>query len=103
MEAQIFRALGDPLRLKIVKRLSGGSTHTMGDVTKGLGVSRQGARKQLQVLVSAKIVQLKPIGREVRVLLNASALKSGRDFIANLENQWDKRLRKLKEVVEKDS
>ncbi len=101
MEAQIFKALGDPLRLKIVKRLSDGSTYTMGDITRGLGVSRQGARKQVQVLASAKIVQLKPNGREVRVFLDVSSLRLGRDFIANLESQWSKRLRKLKEFVEK--
>lgn len=100
MEAQIFKALGDPLRLKIVKRLSDGSTYTMGDLTRGLGVSRQGARKQVQVLASAKIVRLKPNGREVRVALDVSSLRLGRDFIANLESQWSKRLRKLKEVVE---
>lgn len=100
MEAQIFKALGDPLRLKIIKRLSDGSTYTMGDLTRGLGVSRQGARKQVQVLVSAKIVQLKPNGREVRVVLDVSSLKLGRDFITNLESQWSKRLRKLKKVVE---
>ena len=102
MEAQIFKALGDPLRLKIIKRLSGGSTYTMGDITKGLGVSRQGARKQVQVLASAKIVQFKPIGREVRVILDVNSLRLGGDFISNLESQWDKRLRKLKEIVEKN-
>jgi DNA-binding transcriptional ArsR family regulator len=100
MEAQIFKALGDPLRLKIIKRLSDGSVYTIGDITKGLGVTRQGARKQIQVLASAKIVQLTPRGREVRVVLNVTPLRSGRDFITNLENQWDKRLRKLKEIVE---
>ena len=101
MEAQIFKALGDPLRLKIVKRLSNGSTYTMGDITKGLGVSRQGARKQVQVLASAKIVQLKQNGREVRVALDVNSLRSGGDFIRSLESQWEKRLIKLKKIVEK--
>ena len=101
MEAQIFKALGDPLRLKIVKRLSDGSSYTMGSLTEGLGISRQGARKQIQVLASANIVQLKPDGREVRVVLDAKSLKKGRNFIASLENQWDRRLKKLKEVIER--
>ncbi|MDQ3014688.1 MAG: helix-turn-helix domain-containing protein [bacterium] len=100
-EAQIFKALGDPLRLKIVKRLSDGSTYTIGSLTKDLGISRQGARKQIQVLASSKIVQLKPKGREVNVFLDVKSLKLGRNFIANLESQWDKRLKKLKEFVEK--
>ncbi len=102
MEAQIFKALGDPLRLKIVKRLSDGSTYTIGNISKNLGISRQGARKQIQVLVAAHIVQLKPQGREVNVTLDATSLKCAREFIARLESQWDKRLQKLKEFVEKD-
>ena len=101
MEAQIFKALGDPLRLKIIKRLSLGSTYTVGSITKDLGITRQGARKQIQVLASAKIVRLKPSGREVKVMLDVGQLRSGRDFITNLESQWDKRLKKLKEVIER--
>ena len=100
MEAQLFKALGDPLRLKIIRRLSDGSTYTMGDVTKGLGISRQGARKQIHVLEAAKIVHVKSSGREMRVTLDMRSLKSGKDFITTLEADWDKRLRKLKEIIE---
>ena len=101
MEAQIFKALGDPLRLKIVERLSDGSSYTLGSLTKGLGISRQGARKQIQVLESANIIELKPQGREVRVTLDTTSLKKGRNFIIGLEQQWDRRLSRLKKVVEK--
>ncbi len=101
MEAQIFKALGDPIRLEIVRRLSLGATYTMGDLTNNLAISRQGARKQVQVLVSASVLHLKPEGREVRVSLDMKSLKRCSEFITHIENQWDKRLRKLKEVVEK--
>ena len=102
MEAQTFKALGDPTRLKIVKRLSDGSTYTIGSLTKNLGISRQGARKQIQVLVSAKIVCLKPSGREVKVVLETRSLHKAKNYITSLEMQWDKRLMKLKDFVEKD-
>ena len=102
MEAQIFRALGDPLRLEIVSRLSDGSSYTLTDITKDLGISRQGARKQVQVLVDARIVSLNNEGREVKVMLVMSTLRSGKNFIEELENQWDKRLGKLKDFVEKN-
>lgn len=100
-EVQLFKALGDPLRLTLVKRLSDGTIYTMGDLTHGLGVTRQAARKQLQVLASAKIVELKQNGREVMVVLNINSFKSGREFMTNLENKWDKHLMKLKNFVEK--
>ncbi len=102
MDAQIFKALGDPLRLGIVKRLSDGSMYTLSGITEGLGISRQGARKQVQVLVAANIIHLTPDGREVKVELVISSLKSVKSFISDLENQWEKRLGKLKDFVEKN-
>jgi len=99
-ESQIFKALGDPVRLTIVRRLSGGATHTMGNLTKDLAISRQGAQKQVRVLASARIVRLQPHGREVRVSLDMDSLRQGRDFITRLERAWDARLGKLKEVAE---
>lgn len=98
--AQLFKALGDPLRLQIVQRLSHGAALCLGELSKDLGISRQGARKQIQALVSANIVQLHPAGREVKVQLDATALAQGRAFIAGLEAQWDQRLQALKQFTE---
>lgn len=98
--AQLFKALGDPVRLQIVQRLSHGAVLCLGELSKDLGISRQGARKQIQALVSAKVVQLYPVGREVKVQLDAAALAQGRAFIARLEAQWDQRLQALKQFTE---
>ena len=66
-------------------------------------MSRQGARKQLQVLVSAKVVRLSQLGRETRVMLDTDALKIARLFISKLEAQWDQRLVALKTFVEDEN
>jgi DNA-binding transcriptional ArsR family regulator len=100
-EAKIFKALGDPLRIRIVTKLSDGFTYTLGDITEGCGISRQAARKQVGVLVDAKIVCLRPEGREVKVSLDMNSIELGKKFIAKLESEWDKRLMKLKGLVEK--
>lgn len=100
--AHVFKALGDPVRLEIVRRLSDGSTYTVGNLSKDLGLTRQGARKQIQVLVSANIVQLKPKGRETQVTLDAASLELARRFIVDLENQWDQRLNALKDLMERE-
>lgn len=99
--AQLFKALGDPIRLQMIERLSSGSPQTIGSLIEDTNISRQGARKQMQVLASAGLIQLKPHGREMEVILNMSELEKGRVFISNLETQWDKRLQKLKEISEK--
>lgn len=99
-EAQIYKALGDPVRLELVKRLAEDSPCTIGELTSDLGVSRQGARKQLQVLVSAEMVKLMPKGRETEVALDITSLQVARKFISELEAQWDQRLDALKNFVE---
>ena len=100
IEAEIYKALGDPVRLTMVKRLASGSPSTIGELSKNLDISRQGARKQLQVLVSANVVSLAPQGRETMVTLNAKALQIARNFIAKIELQWDQRLESLKNFAE---
>ena len=99
--AEVFRALGDPVRLEMVQRLVKEESCTISAVSEGLGITRQGARKHLQVLVSARIVPLEPKGRDVYVLLAPERLDEARAFIAELEAKWDSRLDALKKFVEK--
>lgn len=101
VEAEIYKALGDPVRLEMVKRLSAGAANTIGELSADLGISRQGARKQLQVLLDANIVHLARKGRESRVTLDTRTLEIARAFIVQLENEWDARLEALKEFVER--
>ena len=98
--ADIFKALGDPIRLEIVQRLSRGESVTIGDVSRDLGVTRQGARKHLQVLVDANIVKLEPKGRDVYVRIDTGALDDAKAFIAEVEKRWDSRLEALRQFVE---
>ncbi|MBI4911172.1 MAG: helix-turn-helix transcriptional regulator [Acidobacteria bacterium] len=98
--AEIFRALGDPIRLEMVQRLTKGGRCTITVLSEGLGVSRQGARKHLQVLADASLIALRPQGRDVLVSLDPEALLQARRFIAELERRWDARLEALKRLVE---
>ena len=99
-EAVVFNALGDPTRLLIVKRLSVGNYLTITEVCSGLNITRQGVRRHLQVLEDAELINLKPMGRDVLVQLNPSTLEKAKKMIIALEQQWDKRLKALKNFVE---
>jgi DNA-binding transcriptional ArsR family regulator len=101
--ADTFKALGDPTRLEMIKRLSSGSHHTVGGLSEGLGLSRQGARKHLQVLADAELVSMQINGRQTDVSLDPSSLAAAKSFIAELEQRWDKRLQALRDFVEKDT
>lgn len=100
--AEIFKALGDPIRLEMVQRLSSGSSYTISHVSSNLGITRQGARKHLEVLEQAQLVLLESKGRDVLVQLNPKTVDTAKAFIAKLEKQWDTRLAALKAFAEKD-
>ena len=97
---QLFHALGDPIRLEMVRRLASGQAHTLSSVSQNLSISRQGARKHLQILADAKVISLKQQGRVTQVRLLRDTLDQGRAFIVSLEKAWDTRLGALKRVIE---
>ena len=98
--AEIFRALGDPIRLEIVQRLTRGSRCTISAISEGLGITRQGARKHLQVLADARVVALQPEGRDVLVSPKPETLDQAKLFIAELGRRWDTRIDALRRLVE---
>ena len=99
---KVFSALGDPTRLEMVRRLSSGAPYTISTVSTGLNISRQGARKHLQILTDANIVTLEPKGRDTNVQLHRDTLEKCKIFIADLEQQWDKRLEALRRFVDEE-
>lgn len=100
--SRVFQALGDPVRLEMLSRLSQQQPATISVVSQGLGISRQGARKHLQVLADAGVVAFEPKGRDVHVRIEGATLDAARAFIAKLELQWDDRLAALKQFVEEN-
>ena len=100
--ATVFNALGDPARIEMVRRLAGGQPSPISSVSNGLGITRQGARKHLQVLVDAKMVSLEPKGRDVLVSLTPETLDTAKAFIAEIERRWDMRLEALRRFVEEE-
>jgi len=98
--ARVFHALGDPTRLEMVQRLARKQPCTIVSVSEGLGITRQGARKHLQVLADAKLVVLRPEGRQVYVQLEPDAFDQARAFFERLERQWDRRLEALRRSLE---
>jgi DNA-binding transcriptional ArsR family regulator len=97
---EIFRALGDPVRLEIVRRLSMQERWTINMLSEGLGQTRQGVRRHIQVLADVHLIHLEPKGREVLVELDAQGIAEAKAFIAEIERQWDRRLEALRLFVE---
>jgi DNA-binding transcriptional ArsR family regulator len=98
--AETFKALGDPIRLKIIERLTDGSAHTMTSLSEDLGISRQGARKHIQQLADVRLLSMQSNGRQTDIRLEEKPLLDAQAYIAQLETRWDKRLQALRSFVE---
>lgn len=101
--APIFSALGDPVRLAIVARLSNeGPLPTIELRQCAGGVSRQGVTKHLQVLEDAGLVESDRVGRDRQWRLRAQQFAAMRDTLDRISAQWDERLERLRAFVEGD-
>ncbi len=98
--APVFAALGDVTRLELVSRLSDGKQYSIVQLTDGLGLTRQGVTKHLQVLKQAGIVSCKRVGRESRFTIRPDPIVKARDYLARASAQWDEAIERLRASVE---
>ena len=102
--APLFSALGDPVRLAIVARLSKeGPLPTIALARGAGGVSRQGITKHLHVLEEVGLVDSDRIGRDRLWRLRTGQLAAMRGYLDWLSARWDRRLEQLQAFVEDDA
>lgn len=101
MDPDVFAALGDPSRRRIVELLArspDGATATA--LAAELGVTRQAAAKHLQVLRSAGLAEAERTGRESRHRLVPTGLEPAERWIADVERAWAGRLGRLRRALD---
>ncbi len=98
--AELFAALGDDTRLRLVTRLCDRGPSSITGLTEGSGVSRQAVTKHLRVLESAGLVQTKRVGRETSWQLLPGGLDEARASLDRISAQWENALARLKAFVE---
>jgi|SRR5579863_1638105 len=98
--APVFAALGDPIRLQLVARLSGGAQLSITQLASGTHVTRQAITKHLHVLAHARLVRGARQGREQLWELNPAQLREARRCLDLIAGQWDDALQRLKASLE---
>jgi len=98
--AAIFAALGDPTRLKLVAVLCAGGAFSIAQLTAGTDISRQAVTKHLQVLAEAGVVGDIKQGRERLWQLEPDAIAEAQQALARIGQEWERRLGRLKALVE---
>lgn len=89
MANDVFTALAHPIRRDIVERLSAGPA-TVGEVTKGLGVSKPTISRHLKMLEEAGVVSRVVVGRNHRLGLEPQALAETAEWIETRRARWER-------------
>jgi DNA-binding transcriptional ArsR family regulator len=89
MANDTFSALAHPIRREIVERLSGGAA-TVGEASRGLGVSKPTVSRHLKVLEEAGVVTRVVDGRTHRLGLRPETLADAAEWIENQRTRWDR-------------
>src|SRR5262245_48627804 len=82
-----FRALSHPIRRGIVERLAEGPA-TVGDATRGFGVSKPAISKHLKVLEQTGVVTRRVEGRTHRLSLQPRVLTEAADWMDQQRAVW---------------
>ncbi len=91
--AKVFKALGEPTRLRIIKILaSEGGYFCVGALAKKLGISQPAVSQHLKVLKEAGILDSKRMGYHVHYYVDAENFKIHKEKINELmEKAFEKR------------
>ena len=88
MANDTFTALAHPIRREIVQRLSGGAA-TVGEASRGLGVSKPTISRHLKLLEDAGVVTRVIDGRTHRLGLRTQALADAAGWIDSQRTRWE--------------
>ena len=99
--AAIFAALGDETRLRLIARLSDDGPASIASLAEGFHISRQAISKHLRVMSDAGLARSGRRGRETVWQLEEDGLADAHRYLQVISKDWDDKLRRLKELVER--
>lgn len=97
---ELWAAIGDPTRRRVVDVLLDRGAATATAVAGELPVTRQAVAKHLAVLDRAGLVEARRHGREVRYAIRPQRLVAATRSMAQVAAQWDARLSAIKRIAE---
>jgi DNA-binding transcriptional ArsR family regulator len=98
---EVFLALADPTRRRVVETLARGGTVTASGLASQLPMTRQAVAKHLSALHGADLVSSTRVGRETHYELRPQPLDEASHWIQMVSAEWGDRLESLRLSVEK--
>jgi DNA-binding transcriptional ArsR family regulator len=100
IDDDLWSAIGDPTRRRILDLLLVGGDGTATTLSEQLPVTRQAVAKHLGVLDRVVLVRATPAGREKRYGVDAAQLARAAAQLASVGSAWDARLQRIKQIAE---
>jgi DNA-binding transcriptional ArsR family regulator len=97
--ADVFNAVAEPTRRRILDLLAGGE-RPVNDLVTELRLAQPQVSKHLRVLREVGAVEVRESGRRRLYRLNGPALKPIHDWVRAYERTWDERFEELDTVLE---
>ncbi len=96
---QVFRALADPTRRDMLRRLSTGE-YSVGELAAPCDMSFAGASKHIRLLENAGLIERRIMGRTHRFRLRPDTLAAAHDWLGFYERFWAHRLDALEQALD---
>ena len=102
MANNTFHALAHPIRRHVVERLARGSA-TVGEATRGLGVSKPTITRHLHVLEEAGLITRDVQGRTHRLRLEGAPLSEAEAWLETQRAHWERLFDVVEEYLEEEA
>ncbi len=100
VDDDLWSAIGDPTRRRMLDLLLDHGAGTATSLSAHLPVTRQAVAKHLGVLDRVGLVNVTPIGREMRYDVDEAQLDRAIAQLTAVGSTWDARLRRIKRLAE---
>src|SRR3954470_6905807 len=99
MQLDVFQALADPTRRRIVEALRNGEQQ-VGDVVEKAGVHQSGVSRHLRILHEAGFVSMRPDGQRRLYSLRPEPFRELDEWLAKYRGLWEARLDRFGSALE---
>ncbi len=101
-QLQMFQALADPARLRIVEAMRAGEC-AVGDIVGRMDIHQSGVSRHLRILAEAGVVQMRPDGQKRLYSLRKEAFDQVEAWVAGYRRHWEARLDRFGAALERRS
>ena len=95
----VFEALADPTRRRIVEELRRGERQ-VNDIVEALDIHQSGVSRHLRILTDAGFVQVRPDGPRRMYSLRPEPFRALETWLAGYRALWERRLDRLGDALE---